>query len=332
MSIGGSAKDRIGFRPSSKTLGGAGRGGMIHITLFGSVTVRGRDGRSADIQTRRGGELFAFLVLEDGRTFNRSQLAEQFWSHLPEERSKRALNTELWRLIRSLRAIGMDTDRALPRDASGLRYVAQPGTSVDAHILRAAMHVVRTTDPAAADQPAVATVEAAVAAYRGDLLETVYSDWCLLWRENLRAQHIEALEFLLAVAMARHDWSSGLRHCRVLLALDPLMEHVHRAAMRCHFHNGDRPLAMRQYAICEQLLREELNVEPMDETRRIQETILAVPGRPPHATAELGGPPTRRRDEARSPVQKVDMALANINTARHWLEDASQDLRREQRD
>src|SRR5688500_18829053 len=73
---------------------------------------------------------------------------------------------------------------ARPRAAPGLRYVARPAPSVAAHILRAAMPVVRTTDPAAADQPAVATVEAAVAAYRGDLLETVYSDWCLLWREN----------------------------------------------------------------------------------------------------------------------------------------------------
>src|SRR5262249_40848000 len=153
------AKDRAGLRPSSKTLSGAGRGGTIHITLFGSVGVRGRDGRSADIQTRRGSELFAFLVLEDGRSFNRSQLAEQFWSHLPEERSRRALNTELWRLTRSLRAIGMDTDRALPRDAAGVRYVGQPGTSVDAHILRTAMNVIRTTDPATADQAALATVE-----------------------------------------------------------------------------------------------------------------------------------------------------------------------------
>ena len=140
------------------------------------------------------------------------------------------------------------------------------------------MRVIRATDPPDADRGAIAAVEAGVAAYRGDLLETVYSDWCLLWRENLRAQLTEALEFLLTAAMARQDWAGGLRHGRALLALDPLMEHVHRAVMRCHFHNGDRPLAMRQYALCEQLLREELNVEPMDETRRIQETILAVPG------------------------------------------------------
>jgi DNA-binding SARP family transcriptional activator len=300
---------------------------MIHVSLFGSVRVQGHSGRVADLQTRRGSELFAFLVLEAGRSFDRLHLIEQFWPHLPEGRGRRALNTELWRLSQSLRAVGMDTGQALSRGTGTVGFVRPPDTTVDVDALTGAMRVIRATDPPDADRNAIAAVEAGVAAYRGDLLETVYSDWCLLWRESLRAQYTEALEFLLTAAMARKDWAGGLRQGRALLALDPLMEHVHRAVMRCHFHNGDRPLAMRQYALCEQLLREELNVEPMDETRRIQETILAVPGRPSKAAAELGAAPRRRADGVRSPAQKVDMALANLNTARHWLEDASRELR-----
>lgn len=301
---------------------------MIHISLFGRVDVSAANGRSADLQTRRGAELFAFLVLEDGRSFDRARLAEQFWGHLPAVRARSALNTEIWRLTRALKAVGMDTQRAFPRSHARIGYIGQPDHEVDVDALSAAMAVVAAVDPAQAEPAAIAKVEAGVAAYRGDLLEAVYSDWCLLWRENLRAQHIEALEFLMAAAMARQDWGAGLRHGRALLALDPLMEHVHRAVMRCHFHNGNRPLAMRQYAVCEQILREELGVEPMDETRRIQETILAVPGRPPQATGNLGAAPRRRSDGSRSPAQKVDMALANINTARHWLEETSLDLRR----
>ncbi len=303
---------------------------MVQISLLGRVEILGEDGRRAAIPTRRGAELFAFLVLEDGRSFDRGRLAEQIWGHLPEPRARRALNTEVWRLAAALEAVGMDTAQALPRGPAGIGYVGQPGHRVDVDLLRAAMRIVATTDPAEADAVALGQIEAAVAAYRGDLLEAVYSDWCLLWRETLRAQHTEALEFLLAAAMARHDWAAGLRFGRGLLALDPLLEHVHRAVMRCHFHNGNRPLAIRQYALCEQLLREELGVAPMDETRRIQETILAVPGRPVTRAPEVPpGPPPRRRGDLRSPAQKVDMALANLNTARHWLEEASHDLRRD---
>lgn len=302
---------------------------MIHISLLGQVEVLGKDGRRATIATRRGTELFAFLVLEDGRRFDRGRLADQFWDHLPEIRARRALNTEVWRLATALQAVGMDTDTALPRGPEGIGYVGQPDHQVDVDLLRAAMRHVAATDPSEADTDALHEVEAAVAAYRGDLLEAVFSDWCLLWRETLRAQYTEALEFLLAAAMARQDWQAGLRYGRTLLAMDPLLEHVHRAVMRCHFHSGNRPLAIRQYALCEQLLREELGVAPMDETRRIQETILAVPGRPAVPAAPVpSGPPLRRRGDLHSPVQKVDLALANLNTARNWLEEVSHDLRR----
>ena len=40
--------------------------------------------------------------------------------------------------------------------------------------------------------------------------------------------------------------------------------------------NAGRPLVLRRYALCEQLLREELGVAPTGETRREQETILSV--------------------------------------------------------
>jgi DNA-binding SARP family transcriptional activator len=232
----------------------------------------------------------------------------------------------LWRMTQSLRDIGMDTDARFPRLASGVSYQAGADCMVDVDVMRAAMAVVRATDPAQAGPADVARVEAAVTAYRGDLLEAVYADWCLLWRESLRAQHFEALDFLREAAMARQDWAGGLRYGRMLLALDPLQEHVHRAVMRCHFHNGDRPLAMRQYAVCEQVLREELGVEPMDETRRIQQTILAVPAKPVVSADPV---PRRRSDTSRSPVQKVDMALSNLNTARNWLEEVSSDLRQQ---
>lgn len=303
---------------------------MIRISLLGRTEVSGPSGISAEFATRRGLELFAFLVLEAGRLFDRGRLAGQFWGHLPEDRARRALNTEVWRLVAALRAVGMDTESALPRSTAHIGYMAQPDHTTDVSTLDAAMAVVRATSPQTATAQEIARVNEGVAVYRGDLLETVWSDWCLLWRENLRARHSEALEFLLEAAMVRQDWATGLRHAKALLALDPLLEHVHRAVMRCHFHNGDRPLAMRQYALCEQILRKELGVAPMDETRRIQETILAVPGpRPaPGPVAGFAEAPRRRSDATRSPAQKVDLALANINTARIWLEEAGEDLRR----
>ncbi|MFA3916426.1 AfsR/SARP family transcriptional regulator [Ruegeria hyattellae] len=301
---------------------------MIKIFLLGQISVTGKGGRSADLYTRRGTELFTFLVLESGRTFHRARLAEQFWGHLPEKRGRKALNTELWRITAALRAIGMDVATSLVRTQHEVGYTRQPDHEVDVDHLNQAADIVAAEDPEAVSAADLERIERAVEAYRGDLLESVYSDWCLLWRESLRANYTEALEFLLHAAMGRQDWASGLRHGRALLALDPLLEHVHRALMRCHYHAGNRPLALRQYAHCEQILREELGVAPMDETRRIQETLLAVTPRPSRAVEQrVVEAPPRQDGTRRSPAQKVDLALSNINTARGWLEDVSQQLR-----
>ena len=302
---------------------------MIDVTLLGSLRVTGAHGRRADIRTQRGEELLVFLFLEQGRQFPRAQLAENFWPHLPEDRARRALNTELWRVCRALEGVGMDVSRAIRRTSRDIGYVRQPDHHFDLDTLADAMTVVDTTTPDAASEADLDCLKRAIAAYKGDLLESVYSDWCLLWRESLRAKHTTALEFMLHAAMGRNDWAAALGYGRDLLALDPLMENVHRALMRCHYHNGNRPLALRQYALCEQLLREELGVEPMDETRRVQETILAVNPQVSRAHAEkLAASSVPRPIGRHSPAQKVDLALANINTARNWLEGVSQDLRR----
>lgn len=304
---------------------------MIHIRVLGRFSVAGRRSREANFQTARGHELFAYLVLESGRMFHRARLAEQFWAHLPENRARKALSTEVWRIGTALREVGVDVDAALPRTHSAIGYRRQPDHRIDVDLLDAAVAVQRSIDPEAASDAQVAVVQAGVDAYCGDLLETSYSDWCLIWRETLRDKHIACVRFLMRAAMIRQLWSAALGHAQTLLRLDPLLEDVHRAAMRCHYQAGNRPLALRQYAWCEQVLREELGVAPMDETRRVQETILAVtpaPSAAMKAAARVRDPGLPSKTQSgRSPAQKVDMALANINTARNWLEDASHDLR-----
>lgn len=302
---------------------------MIRITLLGGVNIRGSDGSTADIQTRRGEELFAFLVLESGRMFSRSALAGQFWGDLPEERARRALNTELWRLTSALRPVGFDVEAVLVRTRREIGYRLQKDIWVDVHQLSTARAIIVSTRPENADAGALKAVDDAIRAYRGDLLESVYSDWCLIWRESLRALFTEALEFMLNACMARREWAEALHYARRLLELDPLMEHVHRAAMRCHFLNGDRPMALHQYTLCEQVLRDELDVAPMEETRLVRQAVLTTESASsPQACLRAPDPAAADPSFAdrRLAARKLEMALSNLNSARGWLEEIGRDL------
>jgi len=136
-----------------------------------------------------------------------------------------------------------------------------------------------------------------------------------------------ALEYLLEAHMAHKQWPRALEFGGRLLAIDPLMEHVHRAVMRCHYFMGNRPAAVRQYAACVQLLRSELGVDPMEETTRIHETIIAVTPRPPDVTARRAAAPVGRAPRGRrAPLEEVNLAIANLDTARGWLVDVTDQL------
>ena len=43
--------------------------------------------------------------------------------------------------------------------------------------------------------------------------------------------------------------------------------------MVCFYRMGSRPLALRQYARCEEILRSEMDLEPMSETRELRDRI-----------------------------------------------------------
>jgi DNA-binding SARP family transcriptional activator len=58
-----------------------------------------------------------------------------------------------------------------------------------------------------------------------------------------------------------------------IIEMDPLREEIHRELMRLFMASGQRSLAIRQYELCKDLLRTELNVAPMPETRLLQRQI-----------------------------------------------------------
>ena len=127
--------------------------------------------------------------------------------------------------------------------------------------------------------------------------------------------------------MERKAWEQALGVSHILLGIDPLQEHIHRAVMRCHYLMGNRPAAIKQYATCFQLLHQELAVEPMEETTRIYETILSLTPRAPEATVQRAAEPLHRAPTHRkTPLEEINLAIANIETARGWLLDAGKQM------
>jgi DNA-binding SARP family transcriptional activator len=295
----------------------------LRVFLFGNVHLRAGEAAVLEFPTRKAKALFGFLVLSPNRLFTRETLAGSFWPEASEERARRSLHTELWRIRRTFKQGDLDPERFLISRGESVGFDhASPHWS-DVRAFDAGIRALSGAHPA--DSQTLTKLADVVALYRGDLLDGIYDDWCLVRREALRAQLLSALDFLMHQHIARHEWKRALDHGQRLIAQEPLLEEVHRAVMRCHYFAGNRPAALRHYAACASLLRRELGIEPMEETRRLYASMISgnAAADPPDAAAGARTAP----GDPNAVLAEVSLALSNLHTAQRWLEDASRQLK-----
>lgn len=116
----------------------------------------------------------------------------------------------------------------------------------------------------------------AASLYRGDLCAC--SDVrSIIERERLRAMYLNLLAFLADDRFAAGDYRSCLELAGRLLDGDPCREDAHRIVMRCHVRRGERSQALRQYLLCQQVLRAEFDAAPEPATEALFEQVRLDP-------------------------------------------------------
>jgi DNA-binding SARP family transcriptional activator len=267
----------------------------LRIKLFGSLELE-RDGRPlARFASRKSGELFAYLALNRKAPHTREHLAGTFWGDSSEERARHTLNTTLWRINRVLEP---------PESTAGERgylrvspqhigFNAASGVWLDVAEFESRCQLAEQSE----SPTKFALYSQAVDLYRADLLADCYEDWCIVERERLQSLYVRALAQLMAYYASNAEYDLAIDCARRILTCDPLREEVHRDLMRLHLQAGQPAAALRQYRQCEDMLRDELGVEPAPETRALLSPILTSTSNP--------GPSAARR----SPVTPRDLVV-----------------------
>lgn len=128
---------------------------------------------------------------------------------------------------------------------------------------------------AALKSDSLAVCESALALYTRDVLEEdLYEDFCSMPRERARSLCQRLLE-----RVSQQQEISGspalAETLERLLSFNPVNEDARRRLMRLYVQNGQRHLALEQYRLCSEALKEELDTEPEPETRALFEQILS---------------------------------------------------------
>jgi DNA-binding SARP family transcriptional activator/biotin operon repressor len=227
--------------------------------------------------------LLAYLILHRARRHPRAVLATVIAPDVAEARARRGLSQSLWLIRKALPGflqvdndtIGISPCVALWADVLEFERLTTP-------------HLGRLPTPDHTSQ-AHADLHHAIELYRGDLLEGIFDDWIITEQERLHERYLQALERLAALEKLAGHFQEALELSITLTQADPYHEQAHREVMALYARLDRRDAALRQFAICRQILRDELDTVPDPSTVALANTIARSSDHPP------GIPPLGRR-------------------------------------
>jgi len=243
----------------------------MKILLFGPLEIVNGRRVVPRFPTRKSRDLFAYLAIHGHRMHSRDALAGLLWPESPERGARKCLRTEIWRLRRLLAKQELD-DSLLRVDKERVGLVPHGDVWIDVSAFEACLQPVGGLEGNVTGDGARRLREA-VEIYRGELLEGHYEDLFLDLRERFHLRFLSALEQLVAFHRARREWRPAIYYGTEIVHHDPLAEHIHRELMVCHWKMGNRTAALRQYQRCVEVLRSDLDVEPMGETAALYQQI-----------------------------------------------------------
>jgi DNA-binding SARP family transcriptional activator len=148
--------------------------------------------------------------------------------------------------------------------------------------------------------------QAALALYRGDLLEGVYDEGLLQEREALYLQFIRLSHRTCSELLQRGRYREALPLAEHLVQREPYDEQALRMLMQAYRARGRRGAALAAYERFLALAADELGIEPEPATRALAQALYA-------AGAQLPVPPSPRSPEGDGPeklLRRARTALA----------------------
>ena len=250
--------------------------GELGVRLLGAFGLRRGAVALPALPTQRSEALLAYLVIQRDRLVHRDVLCGDLWGDRSDAQARKSLRTTLWRVRSVLEADASERGTLLRVDGDHIGFVAPPDARVDVWELDECVRLSEEEGAAPLDEATARRLGRVAALYGGDLMQGHYDDWCTEPRERLRTGFLSVLERLLWHHESKRAWQPAIACAQQILRHDPFREHVHRSLMTSHHAMGDRPSALRQYRHCADVLRRELDIEPMDETRALHERIRAA--------------------------------------------------------
>lgn len=235
---------------------------MLEIRLLGQFDLK-YNSAPVEIPSRSAQSLLSYLLLNTGIVHRREKLAGLLWLDATEANARSYLRKALWQARKSLAFDTPGGGEYLLADDISITFNTNADYWLDADALK----------DKKAEAMSVEELIEAVSAYQGELLPGFYEEWVSLERERLQAIFENKMQVLLDRLVEQRRWAETLDWGERWIALGSMPEPAYRALMVAHAALGNIAKVAATYERCVQTLREELGVEPSEQTIALFEEL-----------------------------------------------------------
>jgi DNA-binding SARP family transcriptional activator len=294
---------------------------MLTVKLFGSGNACIYDRPIDGFPFHQAYLVFCYLLLNRQHKQNRERLASVFWGNYSTNVSRKYLRNALWKLRSVFQSAGAELEDYLQVNDDSIVFQRSSLYQLDVETFETLLASTRNLPGEELSQEQAQQLTQAIGLYDGDLLEGVDEEWCLYERERLNLLHLNTLLKLMVFHRSHHTYTLGLEYGERILAFDNTRENVHREMMLLYWLLGEPQMALVQYHHCEQILQDQIGVEPSEETRNIYQQML-------HHRYTV---PTELFISKNSPVNlnsstAIEFAIHEIHHLRQVIEDTKTEL------
>jgi DNA-binding SARP family transcriptional activator len=267
---------------------------MLVLELLGTLCLRGDNGPvPLAAQQNRPLGLLAILALGGKQGISRHRLEAYLWPESNAARARHALDQAVYNLRRTLGAVIFSTGQELRLNPELI--------SADVWSFDDAIRARQWT--------------AAVDLYKGTLLDGFrfgesreLDAWIDAERARMLLQYQTAIEFLADRSAEAGDFSQDVTWRRRLASSDPLSVGATKKLMLALAASGDRAGAVKHARQYQDLVRQELEMEPDAEVERLISTLSHSPASEPAKTKPAGISTARAIDTPASPPREESSA------------------------
>ena len=273
------------------------------LTLFGGFDFTSPGDTPVSISAKKAKALLAYLALHPNKALQRETLAELLWADCNSSQAKQSLRQTL----SALRKV-FDKDESIIDADQQTVFLHKDSLEID---------VFNFDD--LCSQKDEASLQKALELYQGELLEGLYTrsqgfdDWLEIERSQRREKALQVMDVLLEKAQSENQLEQVIRLGIKMTALDPLRESAHRVLMDAYNKQGRRHAALKQYRLCQQLLRDDLSIAPEEATQALYQTIFRQQKPPQDQSAEI---PEIENQDVVEEIEDNCESVANIDQLR----------------